>query len=105
MGDKEKTFRQLNVDEKKAIEEAQGWVDQSAAALGLAYLEYQEAKLRYELAEKNLASRAATTRNSEMQRNQVMATFAQVLELGPGEWVYDGEGKLVRKDKPNAKST
>jgi len=99
------TLRQLTVEEKEAIEGAQKWVDDSAAALGMAYLEYEESKLRYELAAKNLASRAATTRQSEVQRNQVMVKFVEVLELGPGEWVYDGKGKLVKKDKPNAKST
>jgi hypothetical protein len=101
----QQTFRQLNVDEKEAIEGAQGWVDQAAATLGLAYLEYEEAKMRFQLAEQALASRAASTRNAEVQRNQVMAKFVELLELGPGEWVYDGKGKLVRKDQPNAKST
>jgi len=94
----------LNPAQQEAIAGAQGWVDDSAAALGMAYLEYQEARQRYELAEKNLASRASTTRQAEMQQNQVMAKFAEVLELPPGQWVYDGKGKLVMKDKPNAKS-
>jgi hypothetical protein len=96
---------QLDANQREAIAGAKSWVDESAAALGLAYLEFQEAEQRFRLAEQNLASRAATTRQSEMQRNQVMAKFAELLELGPGEWVYDGKDKLVRKDNPNAKSS
>jgi len=95
---------ELSPKQQEAIAGAKSWVDDSAAALGMAYLEYQEARQRYELAEKNLAARASTTRQSEMQRDQVMAKFAELLELGPGQWVYDGKDKLVRKDIPNAKS-
>ena len=95
----------LSPEQQEAIAGAKSWVDDSAAALGLAYLEFQEAEQRFHLAEQNLASRAATTRQSEMQCNQVMAKFAELLELGPGEWVYDGKDKFVRKDKQHAKSS
>lgn len=95
----------LDANQREAIAGAQGWVDDSAAALGMAYLEFQEAEQRFRLAEQNLASRATTTRQSEMQRNQVMAKFAELLDLGPGEWVYDGKNKLVMKKVANAKPT
>ena len=105
MSESKRTEVELDANQREAIAGAKSWVDESAAALGLAYLEYQEAEQRFRLAEQNLASRASTTRQSEMQCNQVMAKFAELLELGPGEWVYDGNGKLVRKDRPNAKSS
>ena len=69
----------------------------------MAYLEYQEARARFELAEKSLAATAQTARQAEAQRAQILAKFAETLELPPGEWVYH-EQKLVRKDKKNAKS-
>ena len=91
--------RELNASEKEAVEGALSWTSQSNAALGAAYLEFEEARTRFELAQKNLASRAATARQSEAQCNQVMAKIIEALELPPGEWSYDGKGSFVRKDK------
>ena len=95
----------LAPEQRKAVEGAHRWIEESAAQLGIAYLEFQEADLRFRKAEKALTSLASSTRDAEVQYNQVMAKLAKLLKLGPGEWVYDGKGKLVRKDKPNAKST
>lgn len=105
MSKDERTEVELDTDQQKVLENSQKWITEAAAGLGMAYLEYEETKMRYELATNNLASRASAVRQSEGQHHQVMAKFAELLELGPGEWVYDGAGKLVRKDIPNAKST
>ena len=83
------------------IESAEGWVLTSMAALGQACLEHQEAKLRYDLAESNLRSRSATARQSEEQRAQVLSKIAELIDLGEGEWTYDGNGKMVRKVNSN----
>jgi signal transduction histidine kinase len=90
--------RELAPDQDAGIKEANRWVSDSMAVLGEAYLEYEEAKLRYELAEKKLRSCSATARQSEKQRAQVVSTIVKMLDLGPGEWVYDESGKMVRKD-------
>ncbi|MBW2690430.1 MAG: hypothetical protein JRC99_10930 [Deltaproteobacteria bacterium] len=95
----------LSPEEQEAISGAKSWVDSSAVELGLAYLEFEEARQRFDLAEKNLASRASSTRQAEFQRNQVMAQFVELLSLPPGQWVYDGANKLVKKDAKNAKSS
>lgn len=95
----------LSPEEQDAIAGAQGWVNSTAVELGLAYLEYEEARQRFELAERNLASRASSTRQAEIQRNQVMTQFVKLLSLPPGEWVYDGTSKLVQKVRKNEKSS
>jgi hypothetical protein len=92
---------ELSDDQRAGIEEANSWVSSSMAVLGEAYLEHEEARLAYELAEKKLRSCAATARQAEKQRAQVVKTIASMLPLEQGEWVYDGQGKMVRKDKPN----
>lgn len=89
---------ELSDDQRRGIEEANGWVADSMAVLGEAYLSYEEAKLAFELAEKKLRSCTATARSAEKQRAQVVQTIAGMLELGQGEWVYDGAGKMVRKN-------
>lgn len=92
---------ELSDDQRRAMDEANGWVSSSMAVLGEAYLEHDEASLAYELAEKKLRSCAATARQAEKQRAQVVKTIAAMLPLDQGEWVYDGEGKMVRKDTSN----
>ena len=91
----------LAPDQRKGIEEANGWVAGSMAVLGEAFLEFEQAKMRYELAEKKLRSCSATARQSEKQRAQVVGTIAGMLNLGEGEWVYDGNGKMVKKEPRN----
>lgn len=88
----------LSEDQRKGFDEANGWVSSSMAVLGEAFLEFEDAKMRYELAEKKLRNASATARQSEKQRAQVASTIAGMLELGEGEWVYDGKGKMVRKN-------
>ena len=104
MSDTTKTEFTLSEDMKAGMDEADGWVRETSSVLGFAFLEHEEARLRYELAQKNLSDRAATTRQAEVQRGHVLKKMAAMLNLGPGEWVYDGAGKLVRKDIENAKS-
>ncbi len=92
----------LSDDQRKGIEEANSWVSSSMAVLGEAYLEYEEAKLRYELAERKLRSCSSTARQSEKQRAHAVGTIAGLLNLGEGEWVYDGSGKMVKKEPTDA---
>lgn len=89
--------RALSSQEREAVEGALSWIKDSNAALGEAYLEFEEARMRFELAEKKLASCSATARQSEVQCNQVMVRLVETLNLPPGEWVYDGDGSLRRK--------
>ena len=89
---------ELSEDQRKGIEEANRWVSSSMAVLGEAVLEHQEAKLAFELSEKKLRSCAATARESETQRAHVVQAIARLLKLKEGMWVYDGKGKMVRKD-------
>lgn len=89
---------ELSEDQRKGMDEANGWVSSSMAVLGEAYLVHEEAKLAYELAEKKLRACAATARQAEKQRAQVVTTIAGMLPLDKGEWVYDGDGKMVRKN-------
>lgn len=95
----------LGDDQIAGIEKANGWVSNSMAVLGEAYLEYEEAKLRFELAEKKLRSCSVTARQSEKQRANVVQAIAQMLNLDNGEWLYHESGKMVKKEFRNAKPT
>jgi len=95
----------LGEDMKAGLDEADRWVKTASSELGLAYLEYEDAKLRFEVASGRLNNLGVATRKAEIQRSHVLAKMSAMLNLGPGEWVYDGIDKLVRKDAPDAKSS
>lgn len=104
MEDKRKEFT-LSDDMRADLDQANGWVKDATSALGLAYLEHEEARARFEHAQKNLNATTVTAREAEIQHGHVLKKMAAMLNLGEGQWVYDGAGKLVRKDIPNAKSS
>jgi len=92
---------ELSADQRRALEEANGWVSSSMAALGETYLSYDEAKRSFERMEKKLESCKAAALHAERQRAQVVRAMAGMLDLSQGEWVYDGNGSMVRKDSSN----
>ena len=95
--DKNNTEVVLNEEQREAVVTVKSWADDSAAALGFAYLEFREAEGRFIEAKKNLESRVVTARDSDLQRNMVMAEISKSHDLSPGEWIYDGEAKLIKK--------
>ena len=101
----EKTEVELEQGQREGLEQGSKWVNDSAAELGFAYLEYAAARTRFEILEKNLANRITTVREAETQQANFLKAVAAALELGPGEWVYDGVGYLVKKGAKNAKSS
>lgn len=105
VSDSQKTEVELAQGQREGLEQGSKWVNDAAAELGFAYLEYAATRTRFELAEKNLANRIATVREAEAQHANFQKAVAAALELGPGEWVYDGTSKLVKKGAENAKSS
>lgn len=89
--------REISAKHQREIEEANSWVSSSLHALGESYLEYEEAKLRFDVAEKRLRSNSVTAQQAKIQRAQIMKKIAETLSLTDGEWTFDG-GTLVKKE-------
>lgn len=102
----ESNERDLTNDQRKALDEAARWELEAMAALGVAHLEYQEMRKRYDDTAARLHAAEIRARQTEKQRQNVMGGISAMLELGPGEWKYDATaGKLVKQEGDDAKPT
>ena len=89
---------ELTEDQRLGIEKSNQWVSDAMAILGQTYLEYKEAQTLFERLQDKLHSCELAAREAEAQRAKVVGSIAQMLELRDGEWSYDGDGKMVRKN-------
>lgn len=89
---------ELTAEQGAAIEAANRLVSEQMAILGQAHLEHGEARHLHERAQEKLRSCEVAALGAEAQRAKIVGALAETLDLGPGEWVYDGNGKMVRKD-------
>lgn len=94
----------LSEDEQERLKELESTLHQMEAALGRAYLEYGEAKVRFEETERILQGCVSGTRGLAQKQKSFLESLAAKYSLNSGEWVYDGKGRFVRKDVADAES-
>ncbi len=87
---------ELDADQVLALESSFSWMLDAKAALGAAYLSFEEAEFE-------LAKVARHAREAEKQHAQVLRIIGAMKDLPSGEWCYDSGRKcLVRKEARHA---
>lgn len=88
----------LAAGEAEALDAIARAVDLTRKELGEAYLRFEEIRVAYEAASSKLKGAAARARQAEVDHESTMQNIAKVLQLPPGQWVYDAaNSRLIRK--------
>lgn len=93
----------LAAQEAEALEAVGKAVDDARAELGEAYLRFEESRVAFERTRDRLEKAVVHARYAETQHEATMKGISQVLQLPPGEWIYDrSRTRLVRKGADDA---
>lgn len=84
---------------REVLAVAEQEVSRTLRELGAAQIEHEDAKARYEEADRRLRAASSLAREALSLQQQNLLEASKALRLDDGTWSYDTlEGKMLRKD-------